>query len=120
MNLKFTTQSPELTWDSVTKTQLHTLLIDQFGAKEPDIASLLTHFSTDRPKKSPETSVRNFYYKWYEQLPLCLKPSNDEERKKCIDLLHRTLFYHALDDPYLQKDISNLAEGAQTLKTFLW
>ena len=116
MELKFTTK--KLTWASITKEQLHNLLIEQFGAKEPEIASLLKYFNPSRPKKTPETNVRNFFCQWYENLPLCVKPNTVADREKCVDLLHRTLFYHALDDAYLQRELSNIPEADQTLNSF--
>ena len=92
--------------------------MEQFGNKEPEIASLLKYFNPNRQKKTPEISVRNFFCQWYEDLPLCIKPNTEANRIKCVDLLHRTLFYHALDDNYLQKELSNIPETDQTLLSF--
>ena len=45
-------------------------------------------------------------------------PTTEAEMKKCIDLLQRTLFYHALDDAFLQKELSNIPECDQSLSKF--
>ena len=117
IELKFKRQN--LTWSTATEKQVRDTLLEQYGAKEPELSSLLKYFGANRPKKAPEMSVRNFFCTWFEQLPLCVKPASDAERIKCIDLLLRTIFYHALDDPYLQKELSNIPESEQTLDKFL-
>ena len=117
IEVKFKRQN--LTWNNATEKQVRDTLLEQYGAKEPELSSLLKYFGANRPKKAPEMSVRNFFCTWFEQLPLCVKPANDAERIKCIDLLLRTIFYHALDDPYLQKELSNIPESEQTLDRFL-
>ena len=116
MELKF--KSLPTTWEVVTKKDLHKYLIEQFGSKEPDLSTLMNYFGANRPKKSPDTKVKNFFCKWWEELPLCLKPTTDAEREACVSLLQRTLFWHALDDTYLQQKIADMPEVEQTLKSF--
>ena len=118
MELKFKSLTTATTWENVTKKDLHKYLIEQFGSKEPDLSTLMKYFGANRPKKSPDTKVKNFFCKWWEELPLCLKPTTDAEREACVSLLQRTLFYHALDDTYLQQKIADIPEAEQTLKAF--
>ena len=118
MELKFKSLPTVTTWETVTKKDLHKYLIEQFGSKEPDLSTLMKYFGANRPKKSPDTKVKNFFCKWWEELPLCLKPTTDAEREACVSLLQRTLFYHALDDTYLQQKIADIPEVEQTLKAF--
>ena len=66
----------------------------------------------------PNIDVRNHYCKWFEQIPSCLKPKDDSEREKFVDLVLRTLFYFSLDDSYLQKKLSDISESDQTLLKF--
>ena len=118
MELKFKSLPTATTWEDVTKKDLHKYLIEQFGSKEPDLSTLMKYFGANRPKKSPDTKVKNFFCKWWEELPLCLKPTTEDEREACVSLLQRTLFYHALDDTYLQQKIADIPEFEQTLKAF--
>ena len=47
-----------------------------------------------------------------------MKPKDDSEREKFVDLVLRTLFYFSLDDSYLQKKLSDISESDQTLLKF--
>ena len=116
LQLKFT--SKNTSWTDVTKVELHKYLIEQFGSKAPDLSSLLKYFGPNRPIKSPETKVKNFYCTWWENLPLAFKPNTNEEKDATISLLQRTLFYHALGDAYLQQKLSEIPEAEQTLQKF--
>ena len=62
--------------------------------------------------------VRNFFCHWNEQLPLCVSPKTEPDRIKFVDLIKRTAFYHALDDSYLQKELSKIKESDQSLLKF--
>ena len=57
---KFTTRAVVLTWETVTKAQVHEILLEQFGAKEPDISSLLKHFGANRFKKAARNIIEEF------------------------------------------------------------
>ena len=49
---------------------------------------------------------------------MCLKPATEAERIKLVDLLHRTLFYHSLDDAYLLQKLCEIVESDQNLNKF--
>ena len=49
---------------------------------------------------------------------MCLQPSTDDEHKKLTDLILRCIFYRALDDEYLQKELCNLKGPDITLQQF--
>ena len=115
----FTQRNPVLQWNAVTKDQLHKCLIEEFGSKQNDISQVLAQFGPNRFKKSPNMSVSEFYYKWYEQLPEALKPSTDAERINYVDLINRSLFYFCLEDKYIQEQLCNLKEADPKLKTYL-
>ena len=51
-------------------------------------------------------------------MPLCLKPTDAAGNKKLVDLIHRTSFYFALDDQYIQKKLSDIPEEEQNLLKF--
>ena len=82
------------------------------------MASVIKCFGVNRYKKPANTDVRNHYCKWQEQLPLCLKPKDEEDRVKFVDLIQRSIFYSSLDDDYLQKKLSDIPESEQTLQKF--
>lgn len=71
----FVASDPLITWDAVTKEELHKCLIGEFGSKETDVSSLLCQFGPSRLKKTPEMSVNEFYHRWQEQLPDCMLPT---------------------------------------------
>ena len=119
LDLKFAANTPHpYEWETISKDNLCKLLIDQFGQKVPEVASLLNCFSAKRFKKTASVDVRNHYCRWWEQIPLSLKPKDDDGRKKFVDLVHRTLFYFSLDDHGLQKKLSDIPEDEQTLLKF--
>ena len=115
---KFATQEPATSWSSVTKIKIKELLNEQFGTKEPEISSVLKIFGANRFKKPAEMSVRNYFCKWMDQLHPVFSPKTEAEKDKFIDLIKRSAFYHSLDDPYLQKELSNIKESEQSLSKF--
>ena len=44
---------PAMTWDNVTKEQLHEVLRHEFWSKETDVSSVLLQFGPSRLKKTP-------------------------------------------------------------------
>ena len=93
MELKFAAIKPNpYLWTTISTEQLSKLLIEQFGQKEPDLAALLKCFGANRYKKTTNVDVRNHYCRWWEQIPLCLKQTDEASREKFVDLVHRTLF----------------------------
>ena len=118
LNLKFAARDPALKWETITKAELNAILIDQFGIREPEVSAVLRIFGSNRLKKANNIDVRNFYAKWWEDLPLYLKPTDAAGNKKLVDLIHRTSFYFALDDQYIQKKLSDIPENEQNLQKF--
>ena len=115
---KFKSYDPVLTWKTVSKVKIGGILLELYGNKKPQISCVLETFAHNRFKKSPETSVVSFNCKWQEQLPLCLSPKTEEEKEAFHDLILRTAYYHALDDTYIQKELSNIPEEDQSLVKF--
>ena len=62
--------------------------------------------------------VRKSFALWREQLPMCLQPSTAEEHVKLTDLILRCIFFRALDDPYLQKELCDLVGDDINLQKF--
>lgn len=116
--LKFNSYNPKLTWKTVTRAKLNAILLELYSNKEPQISSVLKAFSANRFKKAPEMSVETFNCKWQEQMPLCFFPETETEKDNFVDLIHRTIYFHALDDKGLQKELSNVAESEQSLAKF--
>ena len=116
MELKFAAKRPNpYLWTTISNEDLCKLLIEQFGQKEPDLAALLKCFGANRYKETPNVDVLNHYCRWWEQIPLCLKPTDEASRENFVDLVQRTLFYFSLDDNGLQKKLSDIPESEQTL-----
>ena len=115
---KFESCNPKLTRATVTRDRLDEILYELYGNKKPQISNVLEIFGSNRLKKSSETSVISFNCQWREQLPLCLNPKTSADKDKFIDLIQRSAYYHALDDPFIQKELSNIPESSQSLVKF--
>ena len=64
LDTAFPNKDPALTWDDVTKVQLHGVLVEEYGSKETDVSAVLLQFGQDRLKKTPDMSVAKFYHLW--------------------------------------------------------
>ena len=103
LDTAFATHQPApLTWEAVTKLQIQDVMVAEFGKKESDVSAVLIQFGPGRFKKTPEMSVATYYHKWQEQLPDCMAPETDDDRKKFVQLILRSLFYFGLEDKHLQ------------------
>ena len=80
-------------WDIITIAELHTLLINEFGEKQTDIANVLSQFGPSRVQKVPEKSVSEFYFDWYTQIPDIMKPATPDDCIKFADLILRAMFF---------------------------
>ena len=80
-------------WDAITKVELHTLLITEFGERQTDIANVLSQFGPSRVQKAPEKSVSEFYFDWFSQIPEIMKPVTNAECVKFADLILRSMFF---------------------------
>ena len=114
----FETRETPLTWEDVTVDQLKTILVEQFGDKEPDISSVLKCFGPDRFKKTKDMSASKHYHMWKSKLPKCLLPTTTEGFKKANDLVLRCIYYQSLDDQYLKEKLCNLKSDNLCLKQF--
>ena len=115
----FEQSNPVLAWDTITKADLHRVLIAEFRPKDTDISQVLAQFGPNRFRKASNMTVSDFYYRWVEQLPDIMKPNTEAERTNYVDLMNRSLFYFCLDDHYIQEQICNMKEANPKLKTFL-
>merc|ERR1711942_415131 len=106
---------PAKTWADVTIAEMNKLMVDEFGTKQTDVANVLELFGQHRLCKKPDESVSDFFFRWQNNIPDVMKPSNDDERVTYVDLIERALFYIALDDEYLQKSLSDLKEDKPSL-----
>ena len=48
LDTAFPARNPVLTWDAVTKAQLHKCLMDEFGPRESDVSAVLLQFGPGR------------------------------------------------------------------------
>ena len=108
-----------LTWNALTKDQLHKVMTEEFGVKETDVANVLQQFGPSRLHKPSDKPVSEFYFEWFQNIPSIMKPSTDEEYKAFSDLILRSMFYISLDDTYLQQALSDLKTPNSTLRTYM-
>ena len=120
LDTAFATHQPApLTWEAVTKLQIQDVMVAEFGKKESDVSAVLMQFGPGRFKKTPEMSVATYYHKWQEQLPDCMAPETDDDRKKFVQLILRSLFYFGLEDKHLQEELCKIKPEEESLKKFL-
>ena len=118
LDTAFQAKDPPLTWAAVTKVQLQTVLIEEYGSRQTDVSSVLLQFGPNRLKKKPDMSVAKFFHVWQEQLPECLLPGDAAKNARFVDLIRRSLFYFCLEDKFLQEQLCNLKGDNLTLKMF--
>ena len=116
LNTAFVAKEPQWTWAAVTYDELKAIMKEEYGKKTTEVSEVLLQFGSERMKKPPEMSVAKFAHQWQEQIPECLLPTTDEECRKLADLIKRSLFYHCLDDKYIQNRLCEVEEGDTSFK----
>merc|ERR1712237_135035 len=104
LELVFVAKDPVVTWANVDWEGLSGILRDEYGPKVSQVGQVLQQFGNQRFKKTEGMSVASFTHQWTEQLPECMCPSTEEELRQFADLMRKTMFYHSLNDTYIQKD----------------
>ena len=82
------------------------------------MCEVLLQFGASRYKKPPDMSVSKFTHKFLEQYPECMSPENDDERIEFVDLIKRTVYYHCLEDQYIQKELCELSDEDMNFKKY--
>ena len=106
------------TWDTITIAELTTLMKDEFSSKQTDVANVLALFGPNRLVKKSDESVSEFFFRWQQNIPEIMKPTDENGYKDFVDLIDRSMFYIALDDEFLQKALSDLKDAKPTLKKY--
>ena len=106
------------TWDNIPIDDLIVIMKDEFGSKQTDVANVLKQFGTQRLAKRPDESVAEHYFRWQQNIPEIMKPTNDAGYKDFVDLIHRSMYYISLEDEFLQKALSDLKEPNPDLKKY--
>ena len=117
ISIKFSVCDPVKKWETITKEDLQEFLIQQYETKEPPVAGLLHVFGSNRYKKTSE-DIMTHRSKFWDKLPSFLKPKDDAGRVQLVDIMHRTLYYHSLDDPDIQKKLFEIPEADQSYNKF--
>ena len=104
------------TWDNIPIDDLIVIMKDEFGSKQTDVANVLKQFGPQRLAKRPDESVAEHYFRWQQNIPEVMKPTNDQGYKDFVDLVHRSMYYISLEDEFLQKALSDLKEPNPDLK----
>ena len=110
-------EAMQKTWDNATIDEIRTAMKQLYQKREPQMSSLLKLFSADRLKKG-ELSCTNFFAKFKESLPTYLVCKNNDDYKNFYDLAMRAAYYMGLDDDGLQRELSKIPEGEQSLQKF--
>ena len=106
------------TWETITIPELRELMLEEFGSKQTDVANVLKQFGPQRLVKSPEESVAEHYFKWHQNIPEVMKPTDENGRKDFVDLIHRSMYYISLEDEFLQNALSDLKDPNPDIKKY--
>jgi len=106
------------TWENITIPELKKLMLDKFGSQQTDVANVIKQFGAQRLVKSPDETVAQHYFRWYQNIPEVMKPSDDDGRKELVDLLHRSMYIISLEDDFLEKALSDLKDPNPDLKKY--
>ena len=106
------------TWGTIDIEELKTLMKDEFGSKQTDVANVLALFGPNRLVKKPDETVTEFFFRFQQNIPENMKPTDNAGYKEYVDLIDRSLFYVALDDEVLQKALSDLKDPKPTLTKY--
>ena len=104
LDTAFAAKEPPWEWTTVTYVQLKAIMKEEYGSKDTSVCEVLLQFGASRYKKPPDMSVSKFTHKFLEQYPECMLPESDDERIEFVDLIKRTVYYHCLEDQYIQKE----------------
>ena len=109
------------TWDNIEINDLKKLMIEEFGSKQTDVAQVLAMFGQHRLVKKSDESVSEFHFRWDNNLPEIMKPTGQDVKpyQDFVDLIHRSLFYIALNDEELQKALSDMKDDKPTVDKYL-
>ena len=109
------------TWENIEIAELKKIMTDEFGSRQTDVAQVLNLFGQHRLVKKPDETVSEFYFRWQQNIPENMKPDSVDLKpyKDFVDLIHRSLFYIALNDEDLQKALSDMKEADPTLSKYL-
>ena len=66
------------TWEDVTIDDLVVYMKDEFGSKQTDVANVLKMFGPQRLAKRLDESVAEHYFRWLQNIPEVMKPTNDQ------------------------------------------
>ena len=109
------------TWEDIEIKDLKDIMTEEFGSKQTDVAQVLNLFGQHRLVKKPEETVSEFYFRWQQNIPENMKPEGDQVKpyQDFVDLIHRSLFYIALNDDDLQKALSDIKDANPNLSKYL-
>ena len=93
------------TWENIEIAELKTIMTEEFGSRQTDVAQVLNLFGQHRLVKKPDETVSEFYFRWQQNIPENMKPDSADMKpyKDFVDLIHRSLFYIALNDETFKK-----------------
>lgn len=106
------------TWENITIPELKKLMLEKFGSQQTDVANVIKQFGAQRLVKSPDETVAQHYFRWYQNIPEVMKPSDEDGRKEFVDLMLRSMYIISLEDDYLEKELSNLKDPNPDLKKY--
>ena len=107
------------TWENVTKADLLKLMREEFGSRQTDVAEVLKMFGTKRLVKKPDEKVGEFFFKFEQNIPETMNPSDEAGRIEFVDLIKRAMFFISLEDEYIMKALTDLKDPNPNLMKYL-
>ena len=118
LDTAFAAKDPLLQWTTVTYDQLKVIMREEYGSRDTNVCEVLLQFGASRYKKTPDMPVAKFTHVFLKQYPECMQPESDDERIEFVDLIKRTVYYHCLQDEYIQKELCELPEADMNFKKY--
>ena len=57
------------TWENIEIAELKTIMTEEFGSRQTDVAQVLNLFGQHRLVKKPDETVSEFYFRWQQNIP---------------------------------------------------
>ena len=108
------------TLDNVTFSRIKEMLQKYCGAAVPHVNIILNCFGPDRKVKPADKTMIQHVLSFRQNIHSCMNPADGdvEGLRKLKDLLQRTYFFASLDDPEVEKALTDIPEDKATFEEF--
>ena len=80
------------------KEELTKYMKQEFSSKQTDVANVIKMFGPQRLTKCKDESASDHYFRWFQNIPEIMKPTDEASRKDFVDLIMRAMYFVSLED----------------------